>query len=34
MVMVEDNSVRINRLTLLNKLRALFLKIADISLLR
>lgn len=33
-VMVEDNSVRINRLTLLNKLRALFLKIADISLLR
>ncbi len=33
MVMVEDNKLRNNRLKLLNHLRALFLKIADISLL-
>ncbi|WP_159566117.1 glycine--tRNA ligase subunit beta [Budvicia diplopodorum] len=33
MVMDEDASLRINRLTLLSKLRRLFLKVADISLL-
>lgn len=33
MVMVEDERLRNNRLKLLNRLRALFLKIADISLL-
>jgi glycyl-tRNA synthetase beta chain len=33
MVMVEDSSLRNNRLTLLNRLRALFLEIADISIL-
>ncbi|MTB80242.1 glycine--tRNA ligase subunit beta [Providencia stuartii] len=34
MVMDEDESVRINRLTLLSQLRDLFLKVADISLLQ
>lgn len=34
MVNVDDNIVRINRLTLLAKLRALFLQVADISLLQ
>ncbi|MCD1126522.1 glycine--tRNA ligase subunit beta [Jinshanibacter sp. LJY008] len=33
MVMVEDDAIRVNRLTLLSKLRELFLKVADISLL-
>ncbi len=31
MVMVEDEAIRANRLALLNRLRALFLKLADIS---
>ena len=31
MVMVEDNAVRLNRLALLNSLRALFLQVADVS---
>lgn len=34
MVMTEDNAVRVNRLVLLSRLRALFLKVADISLLQ
>ncbi|RLM23458.1 glycine--tRNA ligase subunit beta [Brenneria alni] len=34
MVMADDESIRINRLTLLNALRELFLKVADISLLQ
>ncbi|WP_297196000.1 glycine--tRNA ligase subunit beta [uncultured Pluralibacter sp.] len=34
MVNVEDSEVRINRLTLLNQLRELFLQVADISLLQ
>ncbi|MCL2899234.1 glycine--tRNA ligase subunit beta [Brenneria tiliae] len=34
MVMAEDQRVRINRLTLLNELRNLFLKVADISVLQ
>jgi glycyl-tRNA synthetase beta chain len=34
MVMDEDPAVRVNRLTLLSKLRELFLQIADISLLQ
>ncbi|MBD2780214.1 glycine--tRNA ligase subunit beta [Xenorhabdus sp. 42] len=34
MVMDEDHEVRINRLTLLNELRDLFLRVADISLLQ
>ena len=34
MVNVEDNEVRINRLTLLSELRELFLQVADISLLQ
>lgn len=34
MVMAEDDAVRINRLTLLSKLRELFLQVADISLLQ
>lgn len=34
MVKVQDNKIRINRLTLLNKIRVLFLKVADISLLK
>ena len=34
MVNAEDKAVRINRLTLLNKLRELFLQVADISLLQ
>jgi len=34
MVMAEDDNVRINRLTLLSKLRELFLQVADISLLQ
>ncbi|WP_145931825.1 glycine--tRNA ligase subunit beta [Yersinia bercovieri] len=34
MVMAEDDAVRINRLTLLSKLRDLFLQVADISLLQ
>ncbi|MCL9782985.1 glycine--tRNA ligase subunit beta [Vibrio sp. S4M6] len=34
MVMVEDEALKLNRLTLLNKLRNLFLKVADISLLQ
>lgn len=33
MVMVEDEAIRVNRLTLLSKLREQFLKVADISLL-
>jgi glycyl-tRNA synthetase beta chain len=31
MVMTEDDAVRMNRLTLLTELRALFLDVADIS---
>jgi glycyl-tRNA synthetase beta chain len=31
MVMAEDETVRLNRLALLNRLRQLFLKLADIS---
>ncbi len=34
MVMAEDDAIRINRLTLLSKLRELFLQVADISLLQ
>ena len=34
MVNAEDKDVRINRLTLLSKLRELFLQVADISLLQ
>lgn len=34
MVMAEDNALRLNRLSLLNQLRNLFLQIADISLLQ
>ncbi|TCV95501.1 glycine--tRNA ligase subunit beta [Biostraticola tofi] len=34
MVMAEDDAVRINRLTLLDQLRKLFLQVADISLLQ
>lgn len=34
MVMAEDEALRINRLTLLSKLRELFLQVADISLLQ
>lgn len=34
MVMAEEDAVRINRLTLLSKLRELFLQVADISLLQ
>jgi glycyl-tRNA synthetase beta chain len=34
MVMAEDDAIRINRLTLLSKLRELFLEVADISLLQ
>ena len=34
MVNAEDKDVRINRLTLLSKLRDLFLQVADISLLQ
>ena len=34
MVMVDDQSLKLNRLTLLNNLRNLFLKVADISLLQ
>ena len=34
MVNAEDKDVRINRLTLLSKLRELFLRVADISLLQ
>jgi glycyl-tRNA synthetase beta chain len=34
MVMAEDTAVRENRLALLNQTRALFLEIADISLLQ
>lgn len=34
MVMDEDPTLRVNRLTLLNKLRELFLRVADISLLQ
>ncbi|WP_279028680.1 glycine--tRNA ligase subunit beta [Gibbsiella quercinecans] len=34
MVMAEDNDVRVNRLTLLSKLRELFLQVADISVLQ
>ena len=34
MVNAEDREVRINRLTLLSKLRDLFLQVADISLLQ
>lgn len=34
MVMAEDDAVRVNRLTLLSKLRELFLQVADISLLQ
>ncbi len=34
MVNAEDKEVRINRLTLLSKLRDLFLQVADISLLQ
>lgn len=33
MVMAEDETLRVNRLTLLNKLRELFLQVADISVL-
>ncbi len=32
--MAEDDAVRVNRLTLLSKLRELFLQVADISLLQ
>ena len=34
MVMVDDQAVKVNRLTLLNQLRQLFLQVADISLLQ
>ncbi|OJT42813.1 glycine--tRNA ligase subunit beta [Serratia plymuthica] len=34
MVMAEDDAVRVNRLTLLSKLRELFLQVADISVLQ
>jgi glycyl-tRNA synthetase beta chain len=34
MVNADDAQVRINRLTLLNELRNLFLKVADISVLQ
>ncbi|MFI8416030.1 glycine--tRNA ligase subunit beta [Serratia sp. NPDC078593] len=34
MVMAEDDAVRVNRLTLLNQLRELFLQVADISVLQ
>jgi len=34
MVMAEDEALRLNRLTLLSRLRALFLQVADISLLQ
>ncbi|XNM69231.1 DALR anticodon-binding domain-containing protein [Escherichia coli] len=34
MVNAEDQNVRVNRLTLLSKLRDLFLQVADISLLQ
>lgn len=34
MVMVDDEQIKINRLTLLNKLRQMFLQVADISLLQ
>jgi glycyl-tRNA synthetase beta chain len=34
MVMAEDEAVRVNRLTLLSKLRELFLQVADISVLQ
>ena len=34
MVMADDEQVRINRLTLLSKLRDLFLQVADISVLQ
>jgi len=34
MVMAEDDAVRVNRLTLLSKLRELFLRVADISILQ
>jgi len=34
MVMVPDQDLRLNRLALLNKLRALFLRVADISFLQ
>ncbi|WP_349495958.1 DALR anticodon-binding domain-containing protein, partial [Escherichia coli] len=34
MVMVDDKELRINRLTMLEKLRELFLRVADISLLQ
>jgi glycyl-tRNA synthetase beta chain len=34
MVNVDDTSVRNNRLALLNQLRTLFLRVADISLLQ
>ncbi len=34
MVMAEDDAVRVNRLTLLDQLRKLFLRVADISLLQ
>lgn len=34
MVNVEDKELRINRLTMLEKLRELFLRVADISLLQ
>ncbi len=34
MVNVEDKELRVNRLTMLEKLRELFLRVADISLLQ
>ena len=34
MVMADDAEVRVNRLTLLSKLRELFLQVADISVLQ
>lgn len=34
MVMVDDKELRLNRLTMLEKLRELFLRVADISLLQ
>jgi len=34
MVNADDQAVRVNRLTLLSKLRELFLQVADISLLQ
>lgn len=34
MVMADDQELRVNRLTLLSKLRELFLQVADISLLQ